>query len=130
MDGPWVFAVSSGDSLTYSFATVTTNHGWYDVTAVADIEPGFLRRFAGHIETGFAQVGGMRPGFPFLSIELQSGMVLLSYPAWASAYSVEETDDPFSGNWFTLNAPTVLSGSSILVTVPITSDTAYFRLRR
>ena len=100
------------------------------MTAVADIEPGFLRRFAGHIETGFAQASGMKPRSPLLSIELQGGMVLLSFPAWASAYSLEETDDPFSGNWFTLNATTVLSGSSITVAVPITADAAYFRLRR
>ncbi|WP_326656386.1 phosphocholine-specific phospholipase C [Streptomyces sp. NBC_00385] len=33
---------------------------WYDVTVVSDVEPTFLRRFAGHVETG--QAGTSDPG--------------------------------------------------------------------
>ncbi|NEB69458.1 DUF756 domain-containing protein, partial [Streptomyces fulvissimus] len=29
---------------------------WYDVSVTVDGEPGFLRRFAGHVETGAAGV--------------------------------------------------------------------------
>jgi phospholipase C len=36
--------------------TVPTTHGWYDLTVTVDGAPTFLRRFAGHVETGAPSV--------------------------------------------------------------------------
>jgi phospholipase C len=130
MDGPWMFVVAPGATWTNAFTVVATNNGWYDMTAVTDADPTFLRRFKGHIEIGSVQLGGEQPARPLLSISLQGGGLLLSYPAWAGAYSIQQSRDPLLGPWSTINTNASIGGSNVTVTLPITGDAAYFRLRR
>ncbi|MFC7613302.1 phospholipase domain-containing protein [Actinokineospora soli] len=47
--GPWTYAVAPGATVEDWFSVSGGMNGWYDLTATA---PGFLRRFAGHVETG------------------------------------------------------------------------------
>ncbi|MEU1826950.1 phosphocholine-specific phospholipase C [Streptomyces abikoensis] len=49
--GRATITVRAGRTVTH---TVDPRHGkrWYDVTVVSETDPGFLRRFAGHVETG------------------------------------------------------------------------------
>ncbi|GIG56888.1 non-hemolytic phospholipase C [Longispora fulva] len=50
-DGPWNYAVAAGATVTDSW-NVAPASNWYDLTATANTTDGFLRRFAGHMETG------------------------------------------------------------------------------
>ncbi|GAA4423664.1 phosphocholine-specific phospholipase C [Actinokineospora soli] len=47
--GPWTYPLAAGASTEDHFAIAGTFH-WYDLTATGP--DGFLRRFAGHVETG------------------------------------------------------------------------------
>ncbi|MBD0741457.1 phosphocholine-specific phospholipase C [Streptomyces sp. CBMA152] len=51
--GPWTYTVAPGTTATAPVtAAFATTSGWYDLTVTADTSDGFLRRLAGHIETG------------------------------------------------------------------------------
>ncbi|ROR46415.1 phosphocholine-specific phospholipase C [Kitasatospora cineracea] len=50
-DGPWTFNLAAGATTTKSLDITGSSH-WYDLTATANTADGFLRRFAGHAETG------------------------------------------------------------------------------
>ncbi|WP_198675968.1 phosphocholine-specific phospholipase C [Kribbella monticola] len=50
--GPWTYPVAAGATVEDWFSTANGAGGWYDLTATADTTDGFLRRFAGHLETG------------------------------------------------------------------------------
>ncbi|WP_020519676.1 phosphocholine-specific phospholipase C [Catelliglobosispora koreensis] len=50
-DGPWTYTVAPSATVEDYFTVSTYNH-WYDFTATASTTDGFLRRFAGHMETG------------------------------------------------------------------------------
>jgi len=50
--GPWTYSVPAGATREDWFSTAYSMNGWYDLTASADTADGFLRRFAGHMETG------------------------------------------------------------------------------
>ena len=62
--GTRTFLVAPGSTNTTTFS-VATNYGWYDYTATASSDASFLRRFAGHIETG-TPVG---TGAPFITTQ-------------------------------------------------------------
>ena len=47
--GPWTYTVAAGGTVEDWFSTGGGMNGWYDLTATTT---GFLRRFAGHVETG------------------------------------------------------------------------------
>lgn len=48
---PQTFKVNPGATVTHSVDLRATGR-WYDVKVVSDADAGFLRRFAGHVETG------------------------------------------------------------------------------
>ncbi|MFK0195205.1 phosphocholine-specific phospholipase C [Kitasatospora sp. NPDC090308] len=50
-DGPWTFPLAAGATSTKTLDLTASGH-WYDLTATADTADAFLRRFAGHAETG------------------------------------------------------------------------------
>ena len=50
--GPWSYTVQPGGSAEDWFSTGNVMGGWYDVTVTADTADGFVRRFAGHMESG------------------------------------------------------------------------------
>ncbi|WP_034594025.1 phosphocholine-specific phospholipase C [Hamadaea tsunoensis] len=52
-DGPWTYSVGAGATVE-DYWTVTGANNWYDLTATANTTDGFVRRFAGHLETGAA----------------------------------------------------------------------------
>ncbi|WP_412543495.1 phospholipase C, phosphocholine-specific [Longispora sp. K20-0274] len=53
--GPWTYPLAAGASVEDYFSTGPTD-GWYDLTATADTTDGFVRRFAGHMESGAASI--------------------------------------------------------------------------
>ncbi|MGV9270424.1 phosphocholine-specific phospholipase C [Kitasatospora sp. NPDC003701] len=50
-DGPWTFELPASATVRNSW-TITDSGWWYDLTATADTDDDFLRRFAGHVEHG------------------------------------------------------------------------------
>ncbi|MEU8531047.1 phospholipase domain-containing protein, partial [Streptomyces sp. NPDC048629] len=53
--GPQTVTVPKGATVTHT-VDLTTSHRWYDVTVSASTSPDYLRRLAGHVETGTAGV--------------------------------------------------------------------------
>jgi phospholipase C len=129
LGGPWVLTVPPSDVSTNLFAVGALNNGWYDYTVAADLDPVFLRRFAGHLENI-----PLSPPVPstdlVLSAFLDSGNFNLSYPLSAGAVAIEQSLDCASGVWTTLNLTPSTVGSNAVVTIPMTQTVAYFRLRR
>lgn len=55
--GPWTYQVPAHTTATAPVsASFATASGWYDLTVTATTSDGFLRRLAGHIETGTTSV--------------------------------------------------------------------------
>ncbi|HXR03241.1 MAG TPA: phospholipase domain-containing protein, partial [Verrucomicrobiae bacterium] len=52
LSGTWTNNVPAGSLGTNVFFAITNNGGWYDLIVTADGDPQFLRRLAGHVETG------------------------------------------------------------------------------
>jgi phospholipase C len=50
-DGPWTFAVAPGRTAQTSWS-VSSSGNWYDFIVTVDVQPAFLRRFAGRVENG------------------------------------------------------------------------------
>ena len=48
--GQWIYNLAANGTATNIFPAVSTNGGWYDLTARVNVNTTFLRRFAGHIE--------------------------------------------------------------------------------
>ncbi|MGW3045570.1 phosphocholine-specific phospholipase C [Kitasatospora sp. NPDC001159] len=48
---PTVYQLRPGATVTHT-AHLQHSHGWYDISVVSDHDNGFLRRLAGHVETG------------------------------------------------------------------------------
>ncbi|MEU9047148.1 MULTISPECIES: phosphocholine-specific phospholipase C [unclassified Kitasatospora] len=57
-DGPWIYRVPAGGSVSDYFNAVAYTHGWYDFTVTVDLDPAWSRRFAGHVETGGTSITG------------------------------------------------------------------------
>jgi phospholipase C len=129
LGGPWTITVQPSDAFTNIFGVGTNNNGWYDYTAVADLDSVFLRRFAGHIENIPLPPPPVQTNL-LLSASLDSGNFVLTYPLAAGAVAVEQSLDCSSGVWTTLNVTPSTVGSNAVVTIPATGAVSYFRLRR
>ncbi|WP_163508479.1 phosphocholine-specific phospholipase C [Fodinicola acaciae] len=57
-DGPWTYDVAAGQTVSDYFNAVAYTNGWYDFTVTCSADPGWSRRFTGHIETGEPSVTG------------------------------------------------------------------------
>jgi phospholipase C len=56
--GPWSLAVPARQTASIDWDVQLYTNGWYDLTITADTTPAFVRRCAGHIETGLASISG------------------------------------------------------------------------
>jgi phospholipase C len=114
------YTLSPDSTMTDLFLAVTNSQGRYDLTATTEVDPLFVRRFAGHIETGPPRIREARVG----------GQLQLSYPGWAAGYTLETLVDLTTGLWQPVSSPAVVLNNRVFVTVPPLAQTAYFRLRR
>ncbi len=88
---------------------------------------------------GFLAVGGVvRPGVarllndppPVLDIKTSHGWAVLSWPAHAAAWHLQETADPaLPGSWAAVSQPPDTSGGRLSVTVQVTAPHRFFRLK-
>ena len=58
-DQPRIYALAPGQTSSDFWDVQLYTNGWYDFSVTADGDPEFLRRFAGHLETGSASLTGM-----------------------------------------------------------------------
>jgi phospholipase C len=58
-DGARTYALAAGQTLNEARDVYTVTDGWYDFSATLNGDATFLRRFAGHVETGLASVTGI-----------------------------------------------------------------------
>ena len=65
---PQTFEVAPGSTLQRGLS-LSASHSWYDLTVTSSADPAFVRRFAGHVETGHASVSD-----PTLSTGATSGI--------------------------------------------------------
>ncbi len=68
-------------------------------------------------------------GGPTLSVSAGNGNVTISWPAAATGFVLESTDDPLSGDWASVNATPATNSTSITVTVPANASQQFYRLR-
>jgi phospholipase C len=52
---PQTFEVAPGCTLRRGLS-LAASHSWYDLTVTCSTDPAFMRRFAGHVETGLPSV--------------------------------------------------------------------------
>jgi phospholipase C len=62
------------------FRSLEEFHGWYDLTIGTESDPGFQRRLAGHLETGFDSMSDPAIGASKHLAQVESGQT----PAYAS----------------------------------------------
>jgi phospholipase C len=118
--GLYSYLVSAGTNLTQIFPVVTNNQGWYDLIVTANADPLFARRFAGYLETGL----------PRMDATVVDGTLVLNWPAWAAGWQIEISTDPGSGAWARLDLSPTISGNRSIVSLPLTREYAYVRLRQ
>ncbi len=112
--------VPANASQSVNVPTVMENDGWYDITATVSGAPGFLRRFAGHIETKT----------PWLAAAISGANLVLTYPDWAGAYTLESSTNLAPGSWAPVNAASNISGATTVTTIPVSgASSQYIRLR-
>ncbi len=114
-DGPWTYVLPGGSTMTRVFPVVTNSNGWYDLTATASSDGGFLRRFAGHVES--------RPLPPQLLFVVSNGNIVLTWPG-APTIRLQQTLDLNLSVWTDVSG--TLGASS--APVAMTNSTACFRL--
>ena len=57
-DGPWLYSVAPGGTVSDYWNVQLYTQGWYDFTVTVDIDALFSRVIAGHLELGLASVTG------------------------------------------------------------------------
>lgn len=127
--------VPSGSNAVSSYRAVARSQGWYDLAVTVDADTNFVRRFAGHIETRVAMSSEPPTPppagpLPVLSLTLAAGHLVLSYPSAFTNHTLESSTNLVPGHWLAVDvAVTNDSNSNNTVTLPMTSDSMYFRLR-
>jgi hypothetical protein len=60
---------------------------------------------------------------------LSGGNLILTYPLWAATNTLQFATNFAPGAWTAVNAVPVTNGDNVVVTLPITVNPMYFRLR-
>src|SRR5439155_23640588 len=98
----------------------------YHFRASASGDTTFVRDFAGDIDTLALPVD---TNSVLLSVTLSGGNLVLSYPGWASSFTVESSTNLTSPAWAVVTNPPSINGDTTSVVLTITASHLYFRLR-
>jgi phospholipase C len=113
--GPWNYSVGAGNTVLAT-VLVGTNNNWYDLTVTTSRDPGFLRRFAGRIESP-------QPGLIRLNFTVSAGLVHFTWAA-SPTTRLQRTGSLAPASW--VDVAGTLGAST--ADVPLTAPAAYFRL--
>jgi hypothetical protein len=69
-------------------------------------------------------------GSPALSAAVAGGNIVVSYPATASAFTLQSSANLAGGAWTAVTNAPVLSGGNLTVTLPIAAGSEFFRLKQ
>lgn len=130
--GALSYTVPPGYAVTNVYPGALDTNGTYRVSAAASSDPAFLREFAGDADTTPLQFSTTAPPLPVVSvpsISLSGTGLALSYPLWAASYRLEASTDLGSGTWSTVAAVPVTNAGMAVVTIPVTANPVYFRMR-
>jgi phospholipase C len=116
-DGPRTYNVPAGQTSAASFPIVGKSNGYYDFTATLSNDPLFLRRFAGHLESGEEKLK--------LLYSLSAGKLLLSWPSTPQT-RLQSTSSLSNPQW--TDVPGTLGVTS--TDISFTSLAAFFRIMR
>jgi hypothetical protein len=160
LGGPWTNDLSSGGTATNFYPAIQLNNGWYDLTVTASSDPAFLRHLTGHIENGSTSYSepSAAPLLSMATTQVVNGIgvsallanivpapstnppplfattagqnLILVYPAWASNYVVQASPVFGPGNWSPLSATMNVVSNYAVVSTPMTSTNAFFRLQQ
>ena len=75
------------------------------------------------------QLSSIAPS-PRLAANAVNGNLILSWPATAAEYSLQYTDALPASSWYPALPPPVVVGSELVVTNPMTSNAAFYRLHK
>jgi phospholipase C len=132
--GPWTYTVPANSVFSNSWPVLNDNNGWYDLTVTSSSDNSFARRLAGRVETSSpASPGTLASPANLLSlaVTLSGTNLVLKYPVWASGYTLEFETDLANGIWTDLGAaPITNAANCLVVTVPLTNQVQYYRLRQ
>jgi phospholipase C len=124
------FTVYPGFSVTNLLSAVFSSEGTYDLRVAASSDPGFLRVFSGDTDIDPVQFAtNAPPPTPLLSISLSGASLTLTYPTWASSYSLKYSTNLAIGYWASVNAVAATNNGNCVVTVPASAKTLYFRMQ-
>jgi phospholipase C len=117
--GPWTVSVPAGGSTTVSYVSALSG-GWYDLGVAVAGHPAFERRLLGHVDT---------VGTPVLSAAPMAGGVLLSYPAWATGWTLESSPSLSPASWAAVPGATNIVGVNVTEKISVGGGAAFFRMR-
>ena len=156
--GPWTFSLPPATATNSTFPIVGGNNGWYKFTVTADTDTNFVRRLAGHVETGsfsptevptnylsgpvinsindliahlIAQYSLTTAGTNALALTVGTygNSCALIYPGWASNYVVESSVNLDLASWTQLNATITMVSNCNVIILSETNVCGFFRLR-
>ena len=133
-NGAASFIVPADSTAMNAYPVLADNHGWYDLTVTTDDDPAFLRRLAGHIENGSVTLLGreLPPSGSHvteLSASLRAGNIVLTYPGSFTNHTLQSSPS-LPASWTPVGiTPTNDFYSNNVVTLPITTNSMYFRLQ-
>ncbi len=104
----------------FRISVAANQNAAYDVGVTTPADGSFLRGFAGHVE----------PRPPALAAVRDAATLTLQYPNWSGAYALEASADLTSNSWNVVTVPATISGATATVTLPLPTNTVFFRLRR
>jgi len=68
-------------------------------------------------------------GTPALSVAVSASGITLTYPAWASGYTLQSSAAISPASWMTVKSAPVIAGANATVTVPLAHASRFFRLQ-
>jgi phospholipase C len=131
------YIVQPGDTATATFSTTNDNGQGYSLAAAVSGNATFLRTFTGDSDPIAPPVGtngppiltNSLPTVTNLSARVAGPNLVVSFPSSASACTLEFSTNLAPFLWQGVTQPRTPFGSNICVTVPITANRMFFRLR-
>jgi hypothetical protein len=68
-------------------------------------------------------------GAPTLSVAVAPGGLILTYPAWASGYTLQSSPALSPASWTPVGSTPAIVGASAVVTLPLPHSSRFYRLQ-
>jgi hypothetical protein len=128
LGGLWSYPVPPGNLIT-RILSITNTVQAYRLTASANTDTQFFREFAGDIDSVVAPAVPIVPQvISLLAARVSGAGLVLTFPPSVGGLTLESTTDLGLNTWTAVTATRVTNGS-VSVTLPITNQFRFFRLR-